>query len=223
MRRRFITGVVALSAAIAWAGCATTMRTHEPPNLTLLKKEIRAYVESGQYERDIAAVAAQAKAWIEQRAARRAPGERLTVVFDLDETLLLNWPYMSRNDIGYIPAAWDAWVETAAAPPIEPVRELYRAARRLAIDVVFITGRTERTRAATDRNLRAIDCADYAALICRPDNTTGTSAARKTAERAKLARAGHVIVANIGDQQSDLAGGFAERTFKLPGPFYLTE
>jgi acid phosphatase len=43
----------------------------------------------------------------------------------------------------------------------------------------------------------------------------------KAAARARLAAEGRVIVANIGDQESDLAGGYAERTFKLPGPFYL--
>jgi hypothetical protein len=28
-------------------------------------------------------------------------------------------------------------------------------------------------------------------------------------------------VVNIGDQFSDLAGGFAERVFKLPNPYYF--
>jgi acid phosphatase len=32
-----------------------------------------------------------------------------------------------------------------------------------------------------------------------------------------------VIIANMGDQASDLAGGHAEKTFKLPNPFYLTK
>ena len=27
-------------------------------------------------------------------------------------------------------------------------------------------------------------------------------------------------IANVGDQPSDLAGGYAERTFLLPNPFY---
>ncbi|MGH6919121.1 MAG: HAD family acid phosphatase, partial [Geminicoccaceae bacterium] len=31
---------------------------------------------------------------------------------------------------------------------------------------------------------------------------------------------GFTIVANMGDQPSDLAGGHAERTFLLPNPFY---
>ncbi len=32
---------------------------------------------------------------------------------------------------------------------------------------------------------------------------------------------GYVIIANIGDQTSDLIGGYAEKTFKLPNPLYL--
>ena len=31
---------------------------------------------------------------------------------------------------------------------------------------------------------------------------------------------GFTIIANVGDQPSDLAGGYAERTFLVPNPFY---
>jgi predicted secreted acid phosphatase len=210
-----------LGAALAFSGCATL--SHEPPNLTLHKQEIRAYVDSGRYQRDITAVASRAQAWLEQRAAKKAPAERQAVIFDLDETLFLNWPQMSRQDFGYVIEAWEKYVEAANAPPIEPVREVYRTARRLSLDVIFLTGRPERQRAATERNLRAIDCGEYAVLICRPNGAEGTSAAFKTGERQKLVTNGLTIIANVGDQESDLVGGFAEKTFKLPSPFYLTE
>lgn len=218
-RRPVATRSLALVFAIAVSGCATA--TREPANLYPLKQQIRSYVESGQYEKDIAAVSARASAWLEQRA--RPGARRLTMVFDLDETLFKNWPQISQQDFGYVTAEWDRWVQSASAPPVEPVRELYRAARRLGIDVVYITGRPERERAATERNLRAIDCADYAVLICRPPGLKGSSAVYKTEQRRRLAGEGRTIIANIGDQQSDLDGGFAERVFKLPNPFYFTE
>lgn len=202
-------------------GCATA--TREPANLGPHKRQIRTYVESGDYQRDIASVAAQATSWLEQRAGRRTAGERLAAIFDLDETLFLNWPYLSRQDFGYIESAWQAWVEAASAPAIEPVRDVYQAARRLGVEVIFLTGRAESQRAATERNLRAIDCGEYRRLICKPAGRMGNSAAFKTAERRQLAAEGWTIIANLGDQESDLAGGYAERTFKLPGPFYLTE
>lgn len=212
-------GFGAAIVAVALAGCATA--THEPANLSPHKREIRAYVARGDYQHDVARVAAQASAWLEQRAARG--GARLTVVFDLDDTLFNNWEYLDRVDFGYVNAEWAAWIEAARAPAREPVRDVYRVARRLHVEVVFLTGRPERFRAATERNLRAIDCADYASLICKPPSHQGTSAAFKTAEREKLIRAGCTIIANIGDQESDLVGGFAERTFKVPNPVYLTE
>ena len=37
----------------------------------------------------------------------------------------------------------------------------------------------------------------------------------------KLAEAGYTIIATVGDQESDLEGGFAECRFKVPNPFLL--
>jgi len=202
------------------AGCATASPRAANPDAH--KAELRHYVESGQYLREITPVAAEARTWIAQRAARRVADERLAVVFDLDETLWSNWAGLVREDFAYVPVVWEAWVAEARAPAIEPVREVYRVARRLGVDVIFLTDRRERERAATERNLRAIGCGEYAALIFESDKSTETAAQFKAAQRQRLAAEGRVIIANLGDQDSDLAGGCAERTFKLPDPFYFT-
>lgn len=210
--RAVLAGGLALVASSAAAG-------REPANLSLLKEDLCAYVDSGAYGRDLATVAAQAEAWLNQRAPRGGP--HLAVVFDLDETLLSNLPLMRRLDFGYVPALWTEWVAAGQAPVIAPVREVYRTARRLGLEVIFLTGRRERDRAGTEQNLRALGCGDYTLLIFKPDAATEHTGAFKLAARRRLTAAGHVIIANIGDQDSDLAGGFAERTFKLPDPFYL--
>ena len=44
----------------------------------------------------------------------------------------------------------------------------------------------------------------------------------KAPERRKLTEEGYTILLSIGDQQSDLSGGYAERTFKLPNPVYFS-
>jgi predicted secreted acid phosphatase len=219
-RRRALIVAVAGWIVLGFAGCAFSP-TGEPPNLQPHKQQVRTYVESGDYQREIAAVAARARVWIEQRVAKG--GAKLTVIFDLDETLLSNWPLLKKQDFGYVPAEWERWVEAGEAPAIEPVREIFLAARRAGMEVVFLTGRRERDRVGTEKNLRAIGCADYALLRCKADRDPRTSAAFKTAVRQELAAGGRTLIANIGDQESDLAGGFAERTFKLPNPFYLTE
>jgi acid phosphatase len=199
---------------------AGLVRAREPANLGPHKAEIRAYVKSGEYERDIAAVAATAGTWLEQRV--KQGGGKLAIVFDLDETLLSNWEEIDRRDLGMERTAFAAWFNATKCPAIEPVREVYRVARTLGVEVVFLTGRPERFRAATEKNLQAIGCGDFAKLICKPNDFQGTAEKYKTAERARLEAGGVVIIANLGDQESDLAGGHAERTFKLPNPFYIS-
>ncbi len=215
---RFVGVILALAAAFPAA-----LGAREPANLSALKAEIVGYVRSGDYEREVEGVARAAEQWVAARVASRQAGERLAVVFDVDETLLSNWPLMHRLDLGYVPAEWTRWVDAAEAPAIEPVRRLFRAVREKGVEVVVLTGRTERDRPATERNLRAIGCGDYAAFVCMPDGAKESTAAFKTAARRRLADQGFVFIANVGDQMSDLVGGYAEKTFKLPGPFYLTE
>jgi predicted secreted acid phosphatase len=58
---------------------------------------------------------------------------------------------------------------------------------------------------------------------CGPAITAGTSCgtiAYKSGTRAYIESQGYDIVANFGDQFSDLLGGFAEKTFKMPNPNY---
>lgn len=224
LRPRLLSALLlSFSVSFAPAVALAAPLSREPANLDPHKQEIRDYVTSGKYNEDIAAVAAEALAWVEARAAKRAAGERLAIVFDLDETLLSNWAHLSFLGLGYENSAWTQWVASGQATAIEPVREVYRAARRLGIDVVFITGRRESDRPGTEKNLRAIGCGDYVVLLCKPNNSKEKTGAFKTAARARLEAEGRRIIANLGDQLSDLEGGHAEKTFKLPNPFYLTQ
>ncbi len=54
-----------------------------------------------------------------------------------------------------------------------------------------------------------------------PDGAQYESAADfKAPQRQAIESEGYTIIANMGDQPSDLDGGFSERTFLLPNPFY---
>jgi predicted secreted acid phosphatase len=212
---------VAPAANVAPAAPASA-RTTEPYNLYLLKQELKAYIDDGRYEAGIATVAAEAKAWIEERAARG--GDKLAVVFDLDETLLSNLHHMRAMDFGYVPQLWDQWVADADATLIAPVREAYLAARERNVAVIFITGRKTTDQPGTENNLRAVGLGGYTRVFYKPNGYPETSEHFKTATRKKLVEEdGYTIIANIGDQASDLAGGYAERTFKLPNPFYIAK
>jgi hypothetical protein len=59
--------------------------------------------------------------------------------------------------------------------------------------------------------------------FCGPSITAGVSCPTtlyKSGVRAHIEDLGYEIVANFGDQFSDLKGGFADRTFKMPNPNY---
>jgi hypothetical protein len=47
-----------------------------------------------------------------------------------------------------------------------------------------------------------------------------SAAGFKAPRRAAIEQAGYTIIANVGDQPSDHAGGHAERAFILPDPLY---
>jgi acid phosphatase len=55
----------------------------------------------------------------------------------------------------------------------------------------------------------------------RPAISSGPVSTFKTYSRVDIEkRFGVAIIANVGDQMSDLIGEHAERTFKVPNPFY---
>jgi hypothetical protein len=53
----------------------------------------------------------------------------------------------------------------------------------------------------------------------RPKGYMGRAEVMKSGLRYSIERLGYKIILNIGDQESDLAGGFSERTYKLPNPW----
>ena len=43
----------------------------------------------------------------------------------------------------------------------------------------------------------------------------------KAPARGEIEKQGYKIIANVGDQWSDLNGGSSEHSFKVPNPFYF--
>jgi predicted secreted acid phosphatase len=230
--------VALLLALAACAGAPTTTErgtetttvaaASDLENLGILREKLLRYQASGEYEQQLHEVATDAARYLENRPE---DGGRGAIVLDIDETALSNWPYLEANQLARLhygpcdlpqgPCGWPAWADMAAATAIEPTLELYRLAQERGHAVFFITGRPESERAATERNLRAVGYDGWAKLYMQPDGTTFPSAADfKAPKRREIEAQGYAIVLNMGDQESDLEGGFAERTFKLPNPFY---
>jgi acid phosphatase len=212
--------------ALAVAGCGHPRPA--VPSLFEAQKQVAAYVDSGRYETDCAAVAARARRWLEARAGKV---KRPAAVFDIDETSLSNWPAYRANGWGRVtagdcdlengPCGLRAWQGLAKSRAIPSTLELVRRARALGVAVFFISGRPPQLREATERNLRAQGY-EWDGVVLLPEGARFRSAVDfKATERRRLAEQGYTILLSIGDQQSDLDGGYAERTFKLPNPVYF--
>ncbi len=214
-------------AASAWPAAEKGLQP--AANLGELKAQFKAYHDTA-YARDQAAVAEAATAYVLSRV-KQVPKPAL--VLDIDETSLDNWPQLAQNDYGYI-VGGDctmapgsacgslAWESQGRAPAIAATLKLYKAARAAGVAVFFITGRKEAERAGTEANLRAAGYDGWAGLVLRPDGTHShySTASFKAGERARIVMQGYQVLATLGDQPSDLAGGYAEKAFLMPNPFY---
>jgi predicted secreted acid phosphatase len=201
----------------------------QPANIGDLKFDATDYYDSGAYLIDLQLAAAPAIAWITEEAQRV---NRPAVIFDIDETALSNWEAIKANDFGRVfdgpcdrlpegPCGWRAWDFRAQSTVIQPTMDIFTAARDHGAAIFFITGRDEAQRVATERNLQAVGYTGYTKLIMEPPGAHYVSAADfKAPQRAQIQQQGYTIIANVGDQPSDLDGGFSERTYLLPDPFY---
>jgi len=196
-------------------------------NLDLLKKELRDYhactCTCGCYQTDMDAQAEKAIAFLRQRVAHRKAGEKPAVVLDIDETSLSNYEEMQKADFAYNSEAFNAWEESAQAPAIPGTLRLVKEAKQLGVAVIFLTGRGEKERATTERNLRAQGFDGWEKLILRSVEEKDLSAEiYKSAERARLLAAGYTLILSMGDQWSDLKGApEAEFSVKYPNPYYF--
>ena len=232
--RKFAAGAVLLLALATDAGHADDSAIFvtgpaQPTNVGDAILAAATYHDSGAYDRDIEGVLATASNWIAERAPAVA---KPALVLDIDETTLSNWEVIQRDNFGRPigggceaggdgPCGWAAWDQLGQSKAIAPMQTLFHAARAAKVAVFFITGRPEDQRAATDRNLKETGFDGFEKLYMTPNGAKFSSAANfKTPVRQGIEAAGFTIIANIGDQPSDILGGHAERIYLLPNPFY---
>jgi 5'-nucleotidase (lipoprotein e(P4) family) len=195
------------------------------PNLSVVKQQLIQYHDSGQYMKDIEAMTTQAMTYVQQRVAENnalAQPKKLAMVFDIDETVLSNYPDMFNMNFGGTFKAIIEAEEKAHDPAIAPTLALYQYAQKNNIAIFFVTGRKEALRQPTIKNLQRTGLGIWNTLFMKPNNYAQASVVPyKSGARAKIQSMGYDIILNIGDQDSDLAGGYADKDIKLPNPYYL--
>jgi HAD superfamily, subfamily IIIB (Acid phosphatase) len=202
-----------------------------------LAATLREFHDSGAYDKEVAAIDTLAERHVDQVAVRASDGpkqprsaaaagraqrrDKLAIVLDVDETALSNYAGLNADNFT-VGANTQAGVATEAGVAIAPTLKLFNDARRHGVAVFLITGRPVILQQVTEDNLRKQGFSDWASVTSVPTGSTMSTVAFKSTARAAIEGQGYKIIANVGDEYSDLAGGHADSDDKLPNPFYYT-
>lgn len=197
----------------------------EPPNLALLQADVIQYHDSLVYEKDLALIIDEAHQYVNRQVEannHREHKKKLALVLDIDETSISNYSMLVKNHFAADKDTWRQYILTSKGQAIKPMLSLYNDAIKQGVKVFFVTGRSEDSLPATKIMLLQAGYKGWSGLFGRPRDYHATSIVPfKAGVRAKISKKGYVILASMGDQYSDLIGGYAKKGFKLPNPFYF--
>jgi len=171
------------------------------------------------------------------------------IVLDVDDTSLATWNYEIFSNWAFNPTTNGTYVTNQLFPAVPGMVAMANTAEGEGYAVFYLTGRGATQEAATLGNLTSdgigvdagfpapttlndgedglftkpavADYPPYLQAACAGDpNGSCTTTHYKSATRKHIESLGYDIVANFGDQFSDLKGGHADKTFKLPNPNY---
>ncbi|MET7456141.1 HAD family acid phosphatase [Streptomyces sp. NPDC005574] len=195
------TAVLAASAAalVAMAAPANAVTATTSTSSTTAAAAAAEDVDYATWQQDCQAVMNQALPALKQRIAATKPGEKQAIVFDIDNTTL-------ETDFGF----------SYPQPANKPVLDVAEYAQEHGVSLFFVTARPGIIDSVTSYNL-TYDGYKVSGLYTRGLlDLFKDVAAYKTAQRVAIESKGYTIIANIGNSATDLSGGHAETTYKLP-------
>jgi hypothetical protein len=208
------------------------------------------FAGDSSYAKEASGVAGVGAFTLARLAHKHARDEQPAIILDVDDTTLSTWNYEISSNWAFNPATNAAAVLAQQFPPVPGMVDMVTQAAAEGYAIFYLTGRPQTQEAATLGNLTAdgngvdagypaptklnddedglftkpavVDYPDYLKAACAGDpNGSCTTVHYKSATRAHIESLGYEIVGNFGDQYSDLRGGFADHTFKLPNPNYF--
>lgn len=196
------TAALAMAATTAGAGTASAAGTPAPATgkgaaRTSGTAGLKG-VDYAAWQREVKSAIDGARPYVTERTAD-ARREKQAIVLDIDNSSLetdFHWTYPT--------------------PAIEPVLELTRYAHARGAAVFFVTARPGLLDAPTEYNLRRVGYPVSGLYVRHIPDLFRDVSTYKTAKRAEIEAQGYKIIANIGNNTTDLVGGHAERTVKLP-------
>jgi len=190
---------------------------------------------NGAYAHEVEGIARSAGKYLANHHKRTA-GK--AVIFDIDDTTLNTYSYEIYSNFVYNPTTNGDFVNAGLTPGVDPTKVfpavpgmvgLEHQAMRNGYQVFWLTGRPASQLNGTLINLRDAGYTVDDSHVYLKDQTkpwlsscapTCTTIQYKSLTRKYIESQGYELVGNFGDQFSDLKGGFADQTFKIPNPMY---
>ncbi|MDC0772818.1 HAD family acid phosphatase [Streptomyces sp. HD] len=187
--------LVALAVPAEAAATATSTSTATTAAVTASSAD----VDYATWQKDCQAVMNQALPELKQRIANTRPGEKQAIVFDIDNTTL-------ETDFGF----------SYPQPANKPVLDVAKYAQEHGVSLFFVTARPGIIAPVTDYNLKHVGYQVSGLYVRSFGDLFKDVADYKTAQRVDIEKKGFTIIANVGNSATDLSGGHAEKTYKLP-------
>jgi predicted secreted acid phosphatase len=208
------------------------------------------FADNSNYAKEARSVADKGAHWLKDEAKGKHASRKQAIVLDVDDTTLATWNYEIFSNWAYNPDSNKTFVLEQRFPAVPGMVDMVAKAAKEGYAIIFITGRPSSQEDATLGNLThdgtpvdadypppttlsndedglftkpdPVDYPDYLQAACASDPSGKcTTIHYKSATRQHIESLGYDIVANFGDQFSDLEGGFADKTFKMPNPNYF--
>jgi hypothetical protein len=205
-------------------------------------KALHQFSATSSYADEMAGIVADAEKLLRKPNAGSGTGTK-AVLFDIDDTVLNTYSYEIYSNFVFNPTTNAAFVNACLTtgcvfPAVPSMVGLEQYAESQGYAVFFLTGRpgaasntqlpgtlANLTAAGYDVDTDNVYLKDPASpwlSSCSNGVTiTCTTTQYKSLTRQHIESLGFDIVANFGDQFSDLNGGFADATFKIPNPMYF--
>jgi hypothetical protein len=199
---------------------------------------LHTFNPDGSYANEMAGIVNDAEKYLanphHRGDAGPTPGTK-AVLFDIDDTTLNTYNFEIYTNFVFNPTINGYFVNACLTtgcvfPAVPHMVDLVHFAESHGYTVFFLTGRPVAQHDGTIANLvnagyDVVDAnlflKDLSAPWLKTCGTPCSTISYKSLTRAHIESLGYDIVANFGDQFSDLIGGHADKTFKLPNPMYF--
>ncbi|MFV9924762.1 MAG: HAD family acid phosphatase [Francisella endosymbiont of Hyalomma scupense] len=188
----------------------------------MTKEQVISYYESQVHEDEVRSILEKAKQIIEARVQLKD----CAIILDIDETALNN--YYPFKQAGFPQdenhSIWHQLTSSTKVMPIKSTLDFYHYCLDRSLKVFFISARFAEYLEYTKQALRNAGYVDFEDVFVFPEDIEEYNSKDfknfKAERRAYIESLGYKILVSIGDQSSDLVGGYTLNTLQLPNYLY---